>query len=459
MAIKSADIKAMFAGITQETKTLLSKTLQKELLKSIKLVNADMSTRSNAILSPSADLIFNAFRHTPIETTRVVVIGQDPYINPGEAQGMSFSTANGSIPPSLRNIYNCLQLQGLIPTMPTHGDLSQWAKQGVLLLNAALTTIIGTSNVHAKCWQDFTDELLKQISQQTTGIVFVLLGGFAQAKASLINHRKHHILTWGHPSTQNFANRGDNPKHFKYCTVFSRTNDILISRGQQPINWCPDGKRIEGEICKNIAVVVENNENTDLTDLTDSPDTVSDSPYVDAYPPPMANKLWIFTDGGALANGKPHCKASWGWFITDDGKFAQASGLVELVDIPNKCYKTSNQRGELTAISKALEFVHQHHHNFDFDEIIIISDSEYSINCLTDWVIKWNEQGIEDKRNLDLITPAWKQLCEIKRQYSVTMRHIRSHKDEPDEADKKFYWKGNDIADKLCDAVLGVTKK
>ena len=182
---------------------------------------------------PKGSDIFNAFQKTPFDQLKVVILGQDPYHGPGQAHGLSFSVQKGiNPPPSLKNIFK--ELVKDIPgfTIPSHGDLSSWAEQGVLLLNATLTVRDSSPGSHQKKgWEEFTDKVIKTISEQKEGIVFILWGAFAQAKAELIDQTKHFIIKSPHPSPFS-ADRG-----FFGSKPFSKTNEILQKTGKTPINW------------------------------------------------------------------------------------------------------------------------------------------------------------------------------------------------------------------------------
>jgi uracil-DNA glycosylase len=186
----------------------------------------------NKIFPKNTD-IFNAFNKTPLDKLEVVILGQDPYHGENQAHGLSFSVQKGiTIPPSLRNIYKELaaDIPGFI--IPKHGDLTEWAEQGVLLLNASLTVRSGTPGSHQKRgWETFTDTVIKKISDEKEGIVFILWGSFAQAKAALIEAKKHHIIKSPHPSPFS-ADRG-----FFGSKPFSKTNAILEKEGKMPIDW------------------------------------------------------------------------------------------------------------------------------------------------------------------------------------------------------------------------------
>lgn len=180
---------------------------------------------------PPGPLIFNAFNQTPFDQLKVVILGQDPYHNPGEAMGLCFSVPRGvKTPPSLVNIYKEIKNSlGIAP--PPHGDLSDWAKQGVLLLNAMLTVEAKKPASHQKIgWQTFTDAVIRTISEQKEGVVFLLWGNFARTKKALIDASRHHVLESAHPSPL----AGD---AFQGCGHFVRTNEILEKQGKAPINW------------------------------------------------------------------------------------------------------------------------------------------------------------------------------------------------------------------------------
>jgi uracil-DNA glycosylase len=176
-------------------------------------------------------LIFNAFEQTPFAAVKVVILGQDPYHNPGEAMGLSFSVPRGiRIPPSLLNIYKELQTDLGIP-VANHGDLSQWAKQGVLLLNAMLTVRAGQPASHQQIgWQDFTDAVIRKLSDEREGLIFMLWGNFAKTKKALIDTQKHHVLEAAHPSP---LAKGA----FFGCKHFSKANVLLEQSGQSGIDW------------------------------------------------------------------------------------------------------------------------------------------------------------------------------------------------------------------------------
>jgi uracil-DNA glycosylase len=181
---------------------------------------------------PARAKIFAAFERTPFEQVRVVIVGQDPYHGPGQAMGLSFSVPRGvAVPPSLRNIFTELG-SDLGVERPTHGDLTAWADQGVLLLNSSLTVRAGAAGSHARAgWQPITDAAIRAVSDQREHVVFLLWGTHARSKASLIDPSRHLVLEAAHPSPLSAS------KGFFGCHHFSRANAYLREHGQPPIDW------------------------------------------------------------------------------------------------------------------------------------------------------------------------------------------------------------------------------
>ena len=187
---------------------------------------------SGRIIYPPGQLIFNAFNKTPFSRVKVVLLGQDPYHNRGQAHGSSFSVPDGiAKPPSLINIFKELENDlGIAP--PKNGNLERWATQGGLLLNASLTVRQNEPGSHSKIgWLQFTDTVISKISDQKKGIIFLLWGKFAQDKQSLIDETKHYVLKAAHPSPFS-ADKG-----FFGCRHFSKTNQLLMQNGLEPIDW------------------------------------------------------------------------------------------------------------------------------------------------------------------------------------------------------------------------------
>ena len=187
---------------------------------------------SHHVIYPDMYDLYNCFRYTPLNEVRAVILGQDPYHNEGQAHGLCFSVKRGvQIPPSLVNIYKEIETD-LGIKQPDCGDLTKWAKSGVLLMNTTLTVRAHMANSHSRCgWAWFTDSVIKLISENTENVVFILWGGNSRSKAPLIDQGKHLILQAPHPSPLSAYNG------FFGCRHFSKTNAYLLSHGRQPIDW------------------------------------------------------------------------------------------------------------------------------------------------------------------------------------------------------------------------------
>ena len=188
--------------------------------------------RAEVRVFPEEKNVFNALELTPFESVKVVILGQDPYHGFGQAHGLSFSVQKGiPLPPSLKNIYKELQ-EDIGGELPTEGDLSHWAKQGVLLLNTVLTVEEGNANSHKGMgWERLTNRLIESLNELKHPVIFILWGKPAQDKEKLITNSNHVLLKAPHPSPLS-AYRG-----FFGSKPFSRVNDILIQQGQTPISW------------------------------------------------------------------------------------------------------------------------------------------------------------------------------------------------------------------------------
>ena len=199
----------------------------------IKLTEFVRSEYQTTTIYPPGRLIFNAFNLCPFDKVKVVIIGQDPYHGPGQAHGLCFSVNDGvAFPPSLQNIFKEIQ-SDLGSPIPTSGNLTRWANQGVLLLNATLTVRAHQAGSHQRRgWEEFTDHVIDVLNEQREHIVFILWGAYAQRKGQRIDPNKHLILKAAHPSPL-AANRGG----FFGCKVFSKTNNYLKQHGIEPIDW------------------------------------------------------------------------------------------------------------------------------------------------------------------------------------------------------------------------------
>ncbi|HIL66541.1 MAG TPA: uracil-DNA glycosylase [Flavobacteriales bacterium] len=216
--------------IEQSWKVVLLKEFNKDYF--IKLKQFLLDEKKHHSIYPKGKDIFNAFNYTSFDRVKVVILGQDPYHGMGQAHGLSFSVPDGvKQPPSLKNIFKEIASDLNLP-LPETGNLSPWATQGVLLLNATLSVRVKQAGSHQNMgWEQFTNRVIQEISQKKEGVIFLLWGRFAQDKAELIDKNKHHILTAPHPSPFSVY-RG-----FFGCKHFSKTNKLLAEQGLKEIDW------------------------------------------------------------------------------------------------------------------------------------------------------------------------------------------------------------------------------
>jgi len=379
----------LFEGLDQEWTNLLKITLRAEMAAAL----TKLYEKDPAWLCPKPRNVFAFARECPLERARVVICAQDPYPRRSSATGLAFSVPVGEqIPGSLRNIAAC------IGVTPTHGDLTAWAQQGVILLNASLTTDHGVSRAHAGIWEALTAGIIAALASR--GCIFIALGN--DARDAYLAAGVTDMLFWGHPSPISTANKTDNPKNFVYCDCFKRANELLAAKHMQEIDWNWTGSRAQ-----------------------------------------IPAGVWIFTDGGASKNGKRDCRARAAWTVVTVRGGAFAVGAVSREDVTAL---PSNQRAELTAIVRGLEAA---------AELpapkYLVTDSQYSINCITRWYRGWVAAGkLGGKSHLDLISRA------VELSDGVKFIHTRSHQPKPNTPLEEFIWTHNDRVDQACG--FGVAK-
>jgi uracil-DNA glycosylase len=216
--------------IEESWKNVLKEEFEKPYFNTLsQFVKSEYSTTQ---CFPPGKLIFSAFDHCPFDKVKVVIIGQDPYHGPGQANGLCFSVNDGvRMPPSLQNIFKEIQNDLGIP-FPLTGNLERWADQGILLLNATLTVRAHTAGSHQKKgWEQFTDAVIKAVNDKKQNVVFLLWGAYAQKKGAFIDKIKHQVFESAHPSPLSAYNGFFGNKHF------SKTNEFLTSKGLEPIEW------------------------------------------------------------------------------------------------------------------------------------------------------------------------------------------------------------------------------
>lgn len=216
--------------IAEDWKEILQEEFSKPYFE--ELISFVKSEYSSGTIYPAGRNIFRAFDRCPLDKLKVVIIGQDPYHGPGQAHGLCFSVNDGvAFPPSLQNIFKEIK-SDLGIDIPTSGNLTRWANQGVLLLNATLTVRAHQAGSHQrKGWEEFTDAAIRSLAEQREHLVFILWGAYAQKKGAFIDRSKHLVLASAHPSPLSAYNGFFGNKHF------SRANDYLVEHGMSPINW------------------------------------------------------------------------------------------------------------------------------------------------------------------------------------------------------------------------------
>ncbi|MCB0311325.1 MAG: uracil-DNA glycosylase [Bdellovibrionales bacterium] len=220
------------SALANSWKDVLADERQKPYFKSI-IAKIEAERKSGKIIFPANKDIFNALTLCPFDRVKVVIIGQDPYHGPGQAHGLCFSVKPGiPLPPSLTNIYKEIEGDLGLKMPRNYGCLESWARQGVLLLNASLSVRAGQAGSHSAIgWEQFTDKIIFELNRHKKHLVFLLWGSFAKKKCGIINRNLHFVLEAPHPSPLS-AQRG-----FFGCKHFSKTNEILMSRGLSPIQW------------------------------------------------------------------------------------------------------------------------------------------------------------------------------------------------------------------------------
>lgn len=405
----------LFAGISDEWLEILDGPLLDEVIKAL--------NEHVAYIKPPQNKVFEFARLTELSNVKVVILGQDPYPRAGDAHGLAFSCLT-NVPASLNNIYKCLLHHKLIENMPASGDLSYWARQGVLLLNCALT-MGRKSNDHADIWESYTNQLICSIINERQGpLIFMLWGGFAKTRKNLIltcyNNSKRenkeqsdvHILEWAHPSPMAQATQSFIP-----CDHFIRANKIL---GNNAIDWH------QAEPVDKVSKGFEMTE----------------------------RKTVIFTDGSAYPN-KAVPESVAGYAVSFAlGCFA---GVTLYGNINNTVAFATNQRAEGMAILRTFEFLLARAN--EWDECVIVSDSDFWIQMIQVYMPNWSRHDapFEEKKNPDLTIPIWRIYNTLTQEHSKTIefRHMKSHDKDgwsktPEDSYEYFCYTQNNYVDELA---------
>lgn len=348
------------------------------------LITDDLKNIINSLtrVTPGYDKIFEFARLTKLSNVKVVILGQDPYPKAGDAHGLSFSCLTG-IPGSLKNIYKCLYRHKLINVMPDTGNLDYWASQGVLLLNTALTTETGTSNKHAKIWKDYTTKLIEKIASLRP-LIFMLWGNHAMSYEDLICEKNPQsiIYKWSHPSPL------QTKQSFTDFCGFLDTNKVLIKLGHEPIDWNTEPPKTEIEIA------------------------------FDAGPKTQV----AFTDGSCMPNNAS--AASRGGYASTF-VLGTMKDVILYGNIECDKFNASNQRAEGTAILRTLMYLKEH---TEWEEVIIVTDSEFWINMIEKYMPSWSMEKFKEKKNSDLTLELWNLYNELLSEgKTVQFRHVKSH--------------------------------
>lgn len=397
--------------------------------------------------TPCVEDCFNWCRFTPLNGIKVIILGQDPYHKDGWAHGLSFSCLS-TIPPSLKNIYKSLLNAKLIDNIPTHGELTSWATQNVLLLNASLTTTIGKAGDHMGMWLPYTQLVVQRLCQyyydNGEQLIFMLWGNFAKKFSYFIDEDFHIVLNWIHPSP--LAQRvKDKSLLFINCTHFKECNELLINDNKLPINWNSiNTTKITTKKQKNKRNVKKkektqhnshcDNKNRDAKSILN----INDRHHI------------AFTDGGCHPNNKSK-KSRAGWalsFVSGPLKDRVVYGNLDV-----KKHNASNIRAEGYAIIRALDYVNDCKQ--EWDKLTIVTDCEFWVNMVEIYMPKWNKNTFIEKSNPDLTQRLWNIYNDISNTKNIQFIHIKSHDKDgwssyDDGTFEKFCYIQNDYVDKMC---------
>jgi len=407
-----------------------------------RIMSPDEGACPAAELCPVIEQIYSAFALCPYDTVRVVLLGQDPYMSRDQAHGLAFSVPDGIPPPaSLRNMLAALVGQGLIgKDQAASGNLTSWARQGMLLINSALTTRVVRAGAHREYWRPFIESFLRALSERKPQLIYILLGNSARdlGKKPGVIRSSRAVLEWGHPSPLNADNRTDGPRNFKNCDCFRRANALL---GAAPIAWAPGAGAKPAPQLAAGAIPEAHIESRAIDPAADnlmSPDFV-----------------YAFVDGAASGNGTAECRAGYGAVIVDSGIIVHISGPVP----PGpRGEAPTNNRAELMALIAALDYAgNRGSAELQSGPIRIVHDSMYAAKTVEEWAPRWRAEPQPQMRaNMDLIDTASVLLERLRWARDVQFIHVHSHKKEPVHGDdfERFLWEGNRAVDHL--AVISV---
>jgi uracil-DNA glycosylase len=361
-------------------------------------------------ICPQVDDVFNAFNLTRPENVKVVIVGQDPYHTLGVADGLCFSTQPGNdIPPSLKNIYGALTNGGSIEEKPYHACLNNWAAQGVLMINSALTTKLGTAGAHTKIWAKWTQWLIQYLSDNYDELTFLLWGGKAQNICENVDTSKHIVWVYIHPSPM--ANTVPEHLRFDKCPHFELVSEWYLDKFNRTFNWNP------------------------------------------------TQSTTVFTDGACKGNGQKGAKAGYGVYF----QTGPLAGLEVFSPLPTGEYegevmKQTNIRAEMLAAIDALEIYMERK---CIGPLYLVIDCEFVMKVMDCWLDMWSRKNkIDQMKNPDLLwrlksvmsrVKVWQKRFDLKFKVIHVYSHIeKKKKTVPQKGTKEYtYWQGNERADKL----------
>lgn len=412
----------------------------------------DLQDIPDGNLCPEPPEWLNFARLTPLDKVRVIVIGQDPYHTKKRgvcyAHGLAFSCL-GNVPPSLRNIYKCLENRGFLSNQKNikSGDLTNWAKQGILLLNASLSTEVSTPNEHQFIWASYTEFIIQRICDyafdRSYQLMFLLWGKNAQKVSNLIDSDFHIIKTWAHPSPMAQGSLSEEKK-FINCDHFDDVNEFLVDWDCPPIDWSVNVADPESDSDSDIEELIKEE------NIKNEPKEEKDSDWFNGH----KRKIVVFTDGSCYPNKKSP-KARGGYAIA----FVQGPLKDNIIygSLATKKHYASNIRAEGQAIISTLEFIGSKENLPKWSECVIVTDCEFWINMVNKYMPRWSESKFKQKENTDMTMKMWnlwKSLMGEKNK-ELSLYHVNSHgkagwNKYKEGTFERYCYDQNDYVDKLC---------
>ena len=467
-------LEAVLRGVPPEWKAILYSATEYKLARSMRSsarlldqVILDLNETDDSKLCPEPNKWFEFARLTPLDSIKIVIVGQDPYHTKIKgicsAHGLAFSSLTG-VPPSLRIIYKCLETQGLIKSQASiaTGDLTPWAAQGVLMLNMALSTEVALPNEHKDIWKSYTNFIIQRLCDYTCNkadqLIFFLWGKSAQSVASLIDEDIHIVKTWAHPSPLAQASLSPEDR-FINCDGFTTANEQLEEWGCDPIDWnIPADPDSDSDIDELIGKVSE------------QPHTSSEPHQSPSVPPPETQmapgkkppdttwfnghpkKIVVFTDGSCKPNRKsPKDRGGYAG-VFSQGPFRDLTIYGSLAIKP---HFATNIRAEGQAIIAVLEFIGSDKNIDSWTECVIVTDSEFWINMITKYMPVWPEEKFKQKENHDMTTKLWRLWKTLMSTRELSLHHTYSHnksgwKSAAEGTFEKYCYDQNDYVDQMC---------